>query len=132
MENKEFHYTYTALTGEERREIASIRKQYQAPDSPEASAPQSKLERLKALDARVKNTANLFGLVFGVVGILVFGLGLTMILEWSLWLYGVIVMIAGAIPTALAYPVYRLVLRKKKEKYGDEIVKLCEEVLQEK
>jgi hypothetical protein len=129
MENKEFHYTYTALTGEERREIASIRKQYQAPD---LTRPENKIERLKALNARVKNTANVFGLVLGVVGILVFGLGLTMILEWSLWLYGVIVMIAGAIPTSLAYPVYRFALRRNKNKYGDEIVKLCEEVLQEK
>ncbi len=129
MENKEFHYTYTAPTEEERKEIASIRKQYQAPDP---ACPENKLERLKALNTRVKSTANIFGLVFGVVGILVFGLGLTMILEWSLFLYGVIVMVIGAIPTALAYPVYRFVLRRNKNKYGDEILRLCEELLQEK
>lgn len=129
MENKEFHYTYTAPTEEERKEIASIRKQYQAPDP---TRPENKLERLKALNTRVKSTANIFGLVFGVVGILVFGLGLTMILEWSLFLYGVIVMAIGAIPTALAYPVYRFALRRNKNKYGDEILRLCEELLQEK
>lgn len=129
MENKEFHYTYTAPTEEERKEIASIRKQYQAPDP---ACPANKLERLKALNTRVKSTANIFGLVFAVVGILVFGLGLTMILEWSLFLYGVIVMAIGAIPTALAYPVYRFALRHNKNKYADEILRLCEELLQEK
>lgn len=129
MENKKFHYTYTAPTEEERKEIASIRKQYQAPDP---ARPENKLKHLKALNTRVKSTANIFGLVFGVVGILVFGLGLTMILEWSLFLYGVIVMVIGAIPTALAYPVYRFALRRNKNKYGDEILRLCEELLQEK
>lgn len=129
MENREFNYTYTAPTEEERKEIASIRKQYQAPDP---ARPENKIERLKALNARVKNTALALSLSFGVVGILVFGLGLTMILEWSQFLYGVIVMAIGAIPTALAYPVYRVVLRRNKNKYGDEILRLCEEVLQEK
>lgn len=129
MENKEFNYTYTAPTEEERKEIASIRRQYQASDF---SRPENKIERLKTLNAYVKNTATVFGLAFGIVGILIFGLGLAMILEWSLWLYGVIVSAVGAIPTALAYPVYRFTLRRNKKKYGDEILRLCEEVLQER
>lgn len=126
MSNK-FNYKYTAPTEEERKEIDSIRRQY---------APQektvSKLDRLRYLDALVKNTAIIWSLVLGVIGTLVLGLGLTMILEWNIWLWGVIFMVVGAIPMAIAYPVYKTVLKKYKNRYGEEILRLSEELLNEK
>ena len=52
-----------------------------------------------------------------------------MILEWNRMVFGVIVCAIGGIPMTLAYPVYRFVFRKQKEKYGEEILKLSEELL---
>jgi hypothetical protein len=125
--NKPFNYTYTAPTEEERKEITLIRKQYQPIEKTE-----SKLDRLRRLDSAVKNTPIILSLILGIVGCLIFGLGLTLILEWNIWLWGVIGMCVGAIPMAIAYPVYLGVLNANKRKYGAEILQLSEELLNEK
>ena len=72
--NNQFNFKYTAPSQEERKEIDSIRRQY----LPEEQA-ESKIERLRRLDSLVKNTAIIWSLVLGVMGTLIFGLGLTMI-----------------------------------------------------
>ncbi len=125
MKNK-FTYTYTAPSQEERREIDNIRRQYEPTEKTE-----TKLDRLRRLDARVKNTANLWGLVTGVLGVLIFGTGLACVLEFDRLMLGIILSAVGAIPTALAYTVYAWVLERQKKKYGKEIVRLSEELLAE-
>ena len=124
--NNQFNFKYVAPNEKERKEIDSIRRQYAPQEKTE-----TKLERLRRLDGLVKNTAIIWSLVLGVVGTLVFGLGLTMILEWNIWLWGIVLMGAGSILVAIAYPVYRLTLNKGKAKYGDEILRLSEELLNE-
>ncbi|MBQ7408309.1 MAG: hypothetical protein IJW13_03450 [Clostridia bacterium] len=124
--NNQFNFKYTAPTEEERKEIDSIRRQY----SPQEQS-ESKLERLRRLDAIVKNTSTIWSLVLGVVGTLIFGLGLTMILQWSIWFWGIVLMIIGSVPIAIAYPTYKYVLKKYKNRYGEEILRLSEELLNE-
>ena len=124
--NNKFNYKYIAPTEEERKEIDSIRRQYTPQEKTE-----TKLERLRRLDGLVKNTAIIWSLCLGVVGTLVFGLGLTMILEWSMLNWGIFLMAVASIPMAFAYPVYKLTLNKGKAKYGDEILRLSEELLNE-
>ena len=124
-----FEYTYSAPTEKERTEIEAIRRQYQ--EQPAAAADKTdKLARLRMLDAKVKNTATIFALVLGIVGTLIFGLGMSMVLEWGLFLWGVIVAVVGCPPIFAAYPVYNITLKKGKKKYGEEILKLSEELLQ--
>ena len=123
MSDKKFRYTYTAPTEEERREIESIRAAYRK------DVRSEKLERLRRLNARVKNAAMSVALTLGVLGLLVFGLGMTMILEWGVLAGGVAVSAAGVLPMAAAAPAYNFVLRRGKEKYGEEIVRLSEELL---
>ena len=124
--NNQFNFKYTAPSQEERKEIDSIRRQYAPQEKTE-----TKLEILRRLDGLVKNTAIIWSLVLGVVGTLVLGLGLTMILEWSIWLWGIVLMVIGSVPMAIAYPVYKSTLNKGKAKYGDEILRLSEELLNE-
>jgi hypothetical protein len=54
-----------------------------------------------------------------------------MILEWNIWFWGIVLMVIGAVPVALAYPVYKGVLKKYKNRYGEEILRLSEELLNE-
>lgn len=124
--NDKFNYKYVAPTEEERKEIDSIRRQY----VPQSKA-ESKIERLRRLDSLVKNTAIIWSLVLGVVGTLIFGLGLTMILEWQILPWGIALMVIGSVPIAVAYPVYKSVLKKYKNRYGEEILRLSEELLNE-
>ena len=120
-----FEYTYSAPTETEKKQIESIRRQYETPQKP----VESNVERVKRLDAKIKNTANAFSLALGVFGCLVFGLGLTMILEWEIWLGGVGVMALGCPLMIFAYPLYNFLIKKGKKKYGAEILRLSEEIL---
>ena len=124
MENKQFNYTYKAPTEEERRKIESIKRQYEEPKTEEG-----KLEKLRRLNNFVNGSATAISLIVGIIGTLVFGLGLTMVLEWSKLIGGIIVMIIGIPPVAIAYPLYNKILKRNKEKYGKEIIKLSEELL---
>ena len=124
--SNQFNYTYIAPTEEERKEIDSIRKQYLPKEQSE-----TKLERLRRLNSLVKNSAIIWALTIGVLGCLVFGLGLTMVLEWSVIHWGVLVAVIGCVPMAISYPIYKLVLKKNKARYGEEILRLSEELLNE-
>lgn len=127
MDNKDkFEYTYRAPVKGEREEIEDIRSKY-LPKSKE----ETKLQRLKRLDSKVNNIPTIWSLCIGIIGTLIFGLGLTMILEWNVLVWGVIVSIVGVIPVLLAYPVYRYVTKNVTEKYREEILKLSDELLNE-
>ena len=45
---------------------------------------------------------------------------------------GVAISVVGLVPVALAYPIYRILAKKGKEKYKDEILRLSDEILNEK
>ena len=124
--SNQFNFKYTAPSQEERKEIDSIRRQYAPQEKTE-----TKIERLRRLDGLVKNTAIIWSLVLGVLGCLIFGLGLTMILEWDILLWGIILMVVGSVPMTVAFPIYNKLLKKGKAKYGDEILRLSEELLNE-
>ncbi len=119
-----FEYTYSAPTEAEKKQIESIRRQYA-----DEVKVESKIDRVRRLDSKVKNTATCVSLILGVVGCLTFGLGLTMVLEWNIWLWGVVLMAIGCVPMLLAYPVYSWLFARGKKKYGDEILRLSEEIL---
>lgn len=124
MENK-FKMTYSAPTKSERDEIEDIRKNY-------ILAPRNdKLDKLKALDKKAKLTPKLLAWTIGIVSLLVFGLGITMILEWKITLWGVIVSVVGIVPTILTFRFYKCIKAKFTAKYKDEILKLSSELLNE-
>ena len=127
MSQNKFNYTYSAPTEQEKREIDSIRRQYEPKSDKEA-----KLERLRSLDTRVRSVPQIVALSMGTIGILIFGLGLAMILEWDLLAFGISVMLVGVPPIALAYPTHNFFLSKYKKKHGEEILKLSNELLNEK
>ena len=124
MENNEFEYSYTAPTEAERREIASIRKQYET-----KSEKQIKIDRIRRLDSFVQSFSMTLSLIIGVMGALIFGLGMAMILVWSITVFGIIVCVVGAVPVAAAYPIFLVTMKRNKEKYGEEILKLSDEIL---
>lgn len=123
MAENKFRYSYSAPTEEERREIESIRAAYTADGRSE------KLDRLRKLNRRVKNVPMCIALTLGIAGVLVFGLGMSMILSWDLLAGGMAVAAAGVLPMALAAPAYNLVLAREKRRHGGEIVRLSEELL---
>lgn len=124
--SKKFEYKYSAPTEQERKEIEYIRNQYL-----EADESIGKLKTLRSLDNKVKNLPTILALVVGIIGILIFGLGLTMILEWKLIWGGVIVAIFGVVPMAVNYLIFKKVSKLLRNKYKDIILKLSGEILNE-
>ena len=133
MENKnietEFKYTYSA---KEQDEIKRIRQKYQEQEEDEMS-------RLRRLDAKVYQKATTNALVFGVLGALVMGSGMSLVMtdlgivfgmnDFIILIIGIVVGIIGMFLMALAYPVYIKVLKKERERIAPEILKLTEELL---
>lgn len=127
MENKDkFSYTYSAPTEAERREIESIKRQYKS--EPEV---QSSMERLRSLHSKVVGTATAVSLAIGIIGTLVFGFGLALVLELGAPMIGIIVAAVGVLPIVAAFPMYNHILKKGKMRYGDEIIRLSDEILGE-
>lgn len=126
MSDNKFNYTYSAPTEEEREEIDIIRRQYMP-----LSDKDAKLNRLRHLDGRVKSIPQVISLCVGILGLLLFGFGLALVLEWDLLALGIVIMLISTPIIGIAYPVYSLVLVIYKDKYGEEILKLSEELLKD-
>ena len=120
-----FHYKYSAP---ENKEIQEIRQKY-LPKS------ESKLDELKRLDAQVQNSGMTESLCVGIVGCLIFGLGMCMAMQVlgssiATMLLGVLIGLAGMIAMLMAYPVWRRQQKKAKEKFAPRILELTEELSQ--
>jgi cytochrome c biogenesis protein CcdA len=116
MANK-FRIDYEGKNDNIKEEVESIRNSYL-----EKSSSQKKLEELRKIDSKVKNTPLIIALSFGIIGTLVFGFGMSLILEFKNYIFGIIVSIIGMILIALAYPIYSILLKKLKNKYKDKIL----------
>ena len=121
MENKPFTYNYSAVRN---KEVESIRRKY----LPEE---ESKLETLKQLDYKVQSAGMIESLCIGIIGALVFGVGMCFFLEvfaGATWIT-VLFMIIGTLLMIPAYPIYRKIARKTKAELTPEILRLSEEIM---
>ena len=125
MANK-FRIDYEGKNDNIKEEVESIRNSYL-----EKTPSQKKLEELRKIDSKVKNTPLIISLSFGIIGTLVFGFGMSLILEFKNYIFGIIVSIIGMILIALAYPIYSILLKKLKNKYKDKILELSNELINE-
>ncbi len=121
MENKSFTYNYSAARN---KEVESIRRKYMPHE-------ESKLERLKKLDLRVQMAGTIESLCLGIVGALVFGIGMCFFLDvfaGAAWITAIL-MICGTLLMIPAYPIYRRIARKTKAELTPEILRLSEEIM---
>ena len=122
---EKFDYSYSAPTERERREIEDIKKQYVTPKKEEG------LAKLRKLNNRVIQPPLIVSLMIGIVGTLIMGTGMAMALEWNLLAWGIVVGVLGLAIAAVAYPIYRAILKRNKQKYGRQIIDLSNELLHE-
>ena len=133
MESKntdiDFKYTYSA---KEQDEIKRIRQKYMVQE-------EDGMTRLRKLDAKANSKATMMSLVLGIIGALVMGTGMSLIMTdlseifgmtvMEGMLIGVVVGLIGMTLVALAYPIYKKVLKSQREKIAPEIFRLSEELL---
>lgn len=121
MDNTAFSYQYSAAQS---KEIESIRRKYLPKE-------ENKMQTLRALDRKAQTAGMTESLLVGIIGCLVFGIGMCFGLDvfggadWLSLLFGGL----GALIMAPAYPLYRRISAKKREKLAPEILRLSEEIM---
>ena len=134
MENKSndgFSYTYSA---KEQAELKRIRDKYTPKTENE-----DKMERLRRLDASVTQKAQVIALVFGIIGALILGFGMSFCMtdlgeilgshkDWAM-VIGIAIGLVGGILASLAYPIYNLIVKRERKKIAPEIIRLTDELM---
>lgn len=110
--------------------VEKIRSQY-------TEAEHTELDELKALDAKVKKPANVFGYTYGSLGAIVMGAGMSLIMTdigamlgmTATLIPGIGVGIAGLILCCTTYPIYKRILASRKKKYTSKIMELSDRIV---
>lgn len=120
-EKDAFRFDYDAKKQEE---IRKIRDKYIPKEA-------DKLKLLKQLDRSVTRKGTIWSLIVGIVGTLVFGLGLCCVLLWkdTQLTNGILIGVIGLGMIAMAYPLYARITAKEKKRLAPQILALSEELL---
>ena len=112
--------------------VQKIRTQY-------TEKEHTQLDELKALDAKVKKPANVFGYVWGSVSAIIMGAGMSLVMTdvgsvvglADAMIPGIIVGIVGMGMALLTYPMYKGILNARKKKYAPRILALSEQLMKQ-
>ena len=96
----------------------------------------SKVKQLKKLDAKAKAPANVFTYTFGIISSLILGTGMSLAMgvigSGVLgFVAGIVVGVVGMIGCGVNYPIYKAMVKKGKEKYASDILRLAKEISEE-
>lgn len=121
--NGTFSYTYSP---KQQDEVKRIRNKYVAPE-------ENKMELLRRLDRSTEKPGTIASLAVGVAGSLLLGTGMACIMEWSdFFIIGIVVGVVGIVGMVLAYPIYKIVTKKQREKLMPRIIELSDELMRKK
>ena len=99
----------------------------------------SELDALRTLDAKVRRPANVFSYLLGSLGAIVMGAGMSLVMTdvgaaigiTDALVPGIAIGVVGMGMALLTYPMYKGILASRKKKYGAEILKLSEKIMNE-
>ena len=111
--------------------VQKIRTQY-------TEKQHTELDALKALDAKVKKPANVFGYTYGIAGAIVMGAGMSLVMTdigamiglTATMAPGITIGIAGMGIVLTTYPIYKRILNSRKKKFAPQILELSEKLMQ--
>ena len=98
----------------------------------------TKLDELKALDAKVKRPVNTFAYVYGSVSAIIMGAGMSLVMTEigeiiglaNAMVPGILIGVVGMGMALSTYPIYQRILNSRKKKYAPRIMELSEKLLQ--
>lgn len=91
----------------------------------------TKFDELKALDKKVKRPAQIFAYVYGSASALVLGTGMSLAMKviGESMALGVLVGVVGIGLALTTYPIYKAILKHRKDKYSKQIFELSDSLL---
>ncbi len=118
--SENFEYTYSA---KQQKEVEEIRKKYLPKE-------EDKMETLRNLDRQAERPGMIVSLALGIIGSLIFGVGMCCTMVWAeqLFVVGIIVGIIGMVIAGMAYPMYKKITKKQREKVAEQIIALSNEL----
>lgn len=113
--------------------VQKIRTQY-------AEKDHTQLDELKKLDAKVKRPANVFAYIFGSIGAIVMGSGMSLVMTdigsvvgvEDTMTTGIVIGVVGMLMAIINYPVYKGILSSRRKKYANQIMKLSDKIMNKK
>ena len=110
--------------------VQKIRTQY-------TEKEHTNLDELKKLDSKVKRPANLFAYLFGSIGALILGSGMSLVMTdigasvgiSDPMIPGIVTGIAGLLAVLINYPIYKRILNSRRQKYAGQIIALSDKVM---
>lgn len=110
--------------------VQKIRTQY-------TEKEHTQLDELKALDAKVKRPANVFAYIFGGIGAIVMGSGMSLVMTdisttlgiENPQIPGIVIGIVGMGMAIINYPVYKKMLASRRKKYADQVIALSNKIM---
>ena len=98
----------------------------------------SEVDELRKLDVKVKRPANVFAYVFGSISAIIMGSGMSLIMtdiaekigfSFDPMFTGIVIGTIGMLMAIINYPIYKAILGSRKKKYGGEIFRLSNKIL---
>ena len=91
----------------------------------------TKLDELKALDKKVKLPTQIFAYVYGSLSSLVLGTGMCLAMKviGNSMALGIGIGLVGIVLTLTTYPIFKAMLKKRKNKYSKQIFELSDSLL---
>ena len=110
--------------------VQKIRSQY-------TEREHTELDALKALDAKAKKPAKVFGYTYGSIGTFVMGAGMSLVMTdigallgmTDTLLPGIVIGIVGLVMVLTTYPIYKRILNSRKKKYAGKIMELSDRIM---
>ena len=96
------------------------------------------LDDLRELDKKVKRPANVFSYIFGSIGAIVMGAGMSLVmtniaeqigLGIDPMLPGILIGIVGMFMAIINYPIYKGILGARRKKYANKIIALSDKIM---
>lgn len=96
------------------------------------------LDELKELDSKAKRPANLFAYIFGIIGAIVMGSGMSLVMTdiaemigvGNPMILGTVIGIVGLIMTIINFPIYKTILNSRRKKYAEEIIEISDRIME--
>lgn len=110
--------------------VQKIRTQYTEREN-------TQLDELKKLDSKVKMPANIFAYVFGSIGAIIMGSGMSIVMTdigetigiGNPMPVGIVIGVVGMLMAIINYPIYKNILASRRRKYADRIIDISDKIM---
>lgn len=97
----------------------------------------TQLDELKKLDAKVKRPANIFAYIFGGIGAIVMGSGMSLVMTdigsvvgvEDTMTTGIVIGVVGMLMAIITYPIYKKILSSRRKKYANQIMAVSDKIM---